>query len=743
MKPFSVRTLLKLSMLAVLSGTAALAQPATSTEPPPEKGSEIINHPLVGTATKSGEVPVIDVKNSARGLRYAIAEGADVDESGQRIWVRGVTELERRPLSVTSPSGVKAMAAKADAAPLKSPVSRPAPVIGETLAEAIDAAFEKLNIGGPLTVQVRLADPGFEPLTRVQQRWIGLGLVETTDELRAARASLLEERRQTIRAAQEEVARDVVDLGGSVTGFCTNLPCLNIELPADRVEAFARNASVSRLDLSVPLKEAGSVNGTVVAAGTQIQQFINAGMDGEWGSDVTVAIIDSGFDDDHPGFRDWSGNSPWRIRGRYKCGNFSCLGLTQFNSTHPEHGNAVAGLLIGDLRDGQDANYNTSWSRTARSGYAGEARAYLYQANTVSGMQVALDHTIDRFVKPSLVNMSILNTDGDPQCLGETATSQAVNDVFESGILPIIAAGNTGHDDDTDCLVNDPGAAIGAFTVGGHGSGTTPALAEFDVRLGGIYASSSRGGTEGEGKGRTIIDATAPAYRQLLFAENQGYDSVGGGGTSYAAPTLAAGAVDFIDFYKRTFSDFIDDPGVLATHLLLMTDRQGESGRLTEEFDPLWGGGRVKFRKFDTEGMDSPWRFRNGMLCVDHDEEVVLPIKDGYALRQEVDDFRAVIWWYDRRHENGTAIDDIDLRLETTDGEWLSDSSSWGDNKERVYHHDVGGERLQLRISGWNVTSDIAGCGRNSMMVYYAYYYEDDARDDANGPGHEIEIELH
>lgn len=48
----------------------------------------------------------------------------------------------------------------------------------------------------------------------------------------------------------------------------------------------------------------------------------------------------------------------------------------------------------------------------------------------------------------------------------------------------------------------------------------------------------------------------------------------------------------------------------------------------------------------------------------------------------------------------------------------------------------------RLRLSGYDVTAGAAGCGSNSMKVYYAWFYEDSARDDADGPdGSRVETE--
>ena len=114
----------------------------------------------------------------------------------------------------------------------------------------------------------------------------------------------------------------------------------------------------------------------------------------------------------------------------------------------------------------------------------------------------------------------------------------------------------------------------------------------------------------------------------------------------------------------------------------------------------------------------------------------MLPIKinSGIALSAAVDDLKIALFWYDRRHETGTAIDNIDLRLRTTGGTPLLSSLSTTDNKERVFLNSAGSKALKFEIIGTNVTADNEGCGANKMLVYWAYFFEDDARDDADDP---------
>jgi hypothetical protein len=84
--------------------------------------------------------------------------------------------------------------------------------------------------------------------------------------------------------------------------------------------------------------------------------------------------------------------------------------------------------------------------------------------------------------------------------------------------------------------------------------------------------------------------------------------------------------------------------------------------------------------------------------------------------------------------------------------EWANGSTtpSWGDtpsansnapakeNKEflfkRALTSGIDAKKIRLRIKGTNVAADGAGCGTNSMLVYWAFFWEDENRDDSDGP---------
>lgn len=265
-----------------------------------------------------------------------------------------------------------------------------------------------------------------------------------------------------------------------------------------------------------------------------------------------------------------------------------------------------------------------------------------------------------------------------------------------------------------------------------------------------MNVNSSWGGSltsAGEGRRRSIIDITG-AYCQARRPVHTSDTAFGTFcGTSAATPSVAGAAITLIDNYKTNFSNFIDDPGGLFTWMLMMGDRSssgqadntGLDGKLWGRFDHRFGAGKLRMRMLNSAGMDAPYYIYNGWTCVDDGEIYIVPMNEGQTLSADVDSAKAVIWWYDRRMQNASsqAIDNIDLRLSTTTGMTLQSSTDPYDNKERVYYRDVGGHAIQLEIIGQSVTADNAGCGSNSMKVYFAILVEDDDRDDADGPSWE------
>ena len=185
----------------------------------------------------------------------------------------------------------------------------------------------------------------------------------------------------------------------------------------------------------------------------------------------------------------------------------------------------------------------------------------------------------------------------------------------------------------------------------------------------------------------------------------------------------------------------IDNPGILFANLLLMGDGYDQTDNYMDYgYDNLYGAGRLRARKWDISGMDHPWEWATGWTCVGHGKVKTIPINGGYAIPWDINMMKAVIWWYDPRHDDDGTVDDIDISLFKTNGTWLAGSYSYHDNKER-FIYDPSGLAVKLVIHGYSVTGDDTGCGSDSMKVFFAYYFEDTDRDDANGPGEEIDRE--
>lgn len=67
-------------------------------------------------------------------------------------------------------------------------------------------------------------------------------------------------------------------------------------------------------------------------------------------------------------------------------------------------------------------------------------------------------------------------------------------------------------------------------------------------------------------------------------------------------------------------------------------------------------------------GLDAPASWKTGSACVGSGAVFTIPVNSGVALSATVNDFKAVVFWYDRGHETGSLISDIDLELHNVGG---------------------------------------------------------------------------
>jgi len=676
-------------------------------------------HPLQNAAIADGRVPLLDVKDSPSGKRYAL------QDSGSQDGVHtGVVELDVRPFVP-------------DTVPVEPEVSlrgdRTADRIGSRLAQLASSAAEDEG----LLVEVAIERAGFSSFTDRLWRRIAMGDVPLTTDVDAVVADVREEMAREIATEVDEMAARLAVIGAEVVHLCENAHCLTVNLPASAVDELKDLPGLLRADVATQLSEQYDVDFLAFTEVHQLELYWDQGYDGEngAGTDLRFAIPElGGFRTTHKSFNE--GVSGTRVAGKFDCSTSSCSTVSGWTSPIA-HATATASAVFGDLTDNQQSGL-TNEEEIRRSGAAREARGYLYRltSNSSSANRRAFDHLNSLSPKPYVVSSSIADQ-SDETCSGESTREIDVDNLlYEQGILFVQAAGNAGQST-TDCRVRSPGAAAGAFTVGGY-AGASSYSNRCSLGTAPLASNSSSGGltwTFSEGKKRSIIDVVAP-YRLRLRADeasDTGYTTFSG--TSISAPQVAGAALDFIDMYSSEVSSFAQyNPGFVAAWLTQFGDReQGSSHSST--LSHSWGAGRLRMRALNTAGLDSPHYFYSGTTCVDHGETYVIHLLGGATISSDIESLNAVVWWYDRRLEYSNTIDNINLYLrDATSGSVVVASVDQWDNKERVHLNNAGGRKLDLEISGVSVTSDNEGCGSNSMRVHYAVLFEDDDRDDSNGP---------
>ncbi|RME20971.1 MAG: hypothetical protein D6798_19195 [Deltaproteobacteria bacterium] len=482
----------------------------------------------------------------------------------------------------------------------------------------------------------------------------------------------------------------------------------------------------------------GAITGEEVENLLQTTQFYDAGYDGSADGYIGLEEGDAGSGGhqvrrNHPGFDDGAGVDRWE-NCAVPIGAF-CTYNGDPDPGNP-HATGVASILLGDLTRGQDSTIPTSGQR-ARSGVARGATGL--GAGTGSTQTVQVMTAAWRDIH--LLNHSA-GTSG-AVCTGTSSAAQDYNTLYESGVAAFQAAGNEGHTG-ADCTVRDPGAAIGVFTIGAF------QVDGSDNEI--IYPNLSRGGGvfyDGSAyvdDGRTLIDVLGATVHEHSYDEDSTASDQYPGDlccTSGATPTATGAAALFRDWYLSSVGTAIDSPGLLYANLLLMGDRIDESGTyLDTGFDELTGAGKLRMRMWDN--LDGPAAWGDGSLCVDDGTSYDIDIAPA-GLDADVDTVRAVIWWYDHRHDSGTPHDKVNLALQRQQprtGNWVTTRlSATDDNKQRVYTDTPSTQPYRIRITGRDVTSDSEGCGIDSTRVCYAWVYEDQDRDTGTSLDNQIRPE--
>ena len=231
-------------------------------------------------------------------------------------------------------------------------------------------------------------------------------------------------------------------------------------------------------------------------------------------NDIVVAVIDTGIDGNHVdldggkviAWKDWVGNktTPYDDNG---------------------HGSHVAATVAG-TGDG-NANYKGVAPGAALIGLKVLDSG---GSGTMSNVTAAIDWAVANKATYNIRIISLsLGTSGSSD--GTDSTSLAINNAFNAGIVPVVAAGNSGP---RKATIGSPGAASKALTVAAFG----------DLGEKGFFLAdfSSRGLTA---DGRLKPDISAPGVNITSAKANSTNQYVAYSGTSMATP-FTSGTVALI-----------------------------------------------------------------------------------------------------------------------------------------------------------------------------------------------------
>lgn len=233
-------------------------------------------------------------------------------------------------------------------------------------------------------------------------------------------------------------------------------------------------------------------------------------------SDVVVAVIDTGIDTSHTdldggkviAWKDWVNNrtTPYDDNG---------------------HGTHVSGIISGTGEGNQ--NYR---GVAPGASLIGLKVLDSEGSGSISDVTAAIDWAV---TNKSTYNIKIisLSLGTDESSDGTDSTSIAINNAFNAGILPVVAAGNAGPGKAT---IGSPGAAANALTVG--------AFADLGEKGFFLADFSSRGLTA---DGRLKPEIVAPGYQITSALANSTNGYVTYSGTSMATPFTAGTAALILD----------------------------------------------------------------------------------------------------------------------------------------------------------------------------------------------------
>lgn len=706
-------------MLVLLAPTAAWASDQPFAVSPPDDA--LVRHPL----------------NTPEA--WALRGDMSADEAWANIhWRDGVAEQQtgRPTISLTERSNFT---------PYRPPPRGTKQVdldVQEALARAAGSEVIHLVVSTD-----RRAWMPFPSVTWVEQVAMLDERATTHGDLRRVRADAFQRWRDASESASHRLRERVQQLDGTILDESWLSGQITVALTADAAASLLADDDVFSVELwhpDMPTSEGHTmvipgpyIDGVERSDMLQVEQFYNAGYEGEG----FILVTEPGSSDvfrSHPGFNDGSGST------RYlNCRAFNALGGHCSGNGNPgwspldpagPHATATAAIVLGDVTRGQDPLLTTAHQRRARSGVARTALGIGSKGSIIRDQIIA-----SSIYQPRILNASFHS--GPDNCIGRSQHARDQNGIFEAGVAIFKSAGNQ-YKRGVNCSISNPGAAIGVFTVGAY------EVLPIDVAA--LYHGTGRLMNVVD---RTLVDIIAPsnhayAYPHYMWPTDGSGVSYRYGldfstvqlpkphpynATSSAAPAATGTAALIRQWWHDEYGATIDDPATLYTAMLLMGDGWTQVGTNTTGYSPVSGAGRLRARRFSSDGLEAPMAFGYGSICLGHGYTSTISLTSTAA---SVDTLRVVTWQYDGTHDTGGqhALVDLELFRRNALNQWVSAALDHSDdNKKRVQVNPPFSTEWAMTLTGRDVQTDVEGCGNNATRVHYAWFAESNDRPAGGG----------
>jgi hypothetical protein len=667
---------------------------------------------------------------------------------------------EQLPASIRRLTGEDTQRIEADRA-------KPAvePVLGEEPSEAPS------SVSGLDLVLAEASKPGDDLVSVVLQLWDADPTAEAMnadvgkEDRRILRAMYKEER----AVAKAEAVAAIEAIGArNVSAFPISSQ-VSADVPRQRLlEALSLPAVVDASLTSFTVANAAAYDGAQTRDGILATALLDSGWDGNTGSvasetvPIGIAQIELDFlatdttpnpDIDihnvitnNPGFKD-SSSGPSRVLSKWLCSTTSCA--TGVSPTPPAayqfiasagHATWVAGIIMGDLQQGQDSTVTTTAERIKRSGIAREAELIYLAGDSTTAWARALEQASDLDI--DFANISAVDLANGSVC-NPSYNSGGLNTtiplVTNLGMLVVSAIGDEGFRG-SSCNLRYPSTRPQVLSVGGlHtvGAFSAPSYSSTVLLEQGPNLNTNRGPLSittvgGHASTASGIGVVAPGARDYVIQMPSGYtDTTTIFGTSFAAPAVTGAAAIWKDSFVELgntssfFPTLSHNPRIIKANMLAMADGINSSYSPTASgVSDYTGAGRLKVdvtgstRQRNSSGSGFFWTMGVQTLTTSNlGTAVVVALPTAPATATW---FKGALFW---EETNFGATADITWELfDTCQPGTFSDIRIGHDTsydlEKRMRVALNGGECLELRFNTIEMPT-----GSNRKVYWAAYYH--------------------